>query len=293
VKTPVFTGASTAIITPFRDGKVDYAALAKILHMQKIAGTAAITVCGTTGEAATMTENERKSVISFCVRHSDGMKIIAGAGTNDTRTTLDLSMEAEDAGADAVLLVTPYYNKPTQAGLIEHYSYVADRLTVPVILYNVPSRTGVSISSESCIALAQHPNINGIKEASGSFNLLSKILADCDKDFTVWSGNDDLTVPMMALGAKGVISVAGNIVPSVMTQLTDLCLANRFDEAAKIHLRYHPLFSALFMETNPIPVKTAMAAMGLCTDEFRSPLCRMTENNKSKLINILNSFGLV
>ncbi|MGM9522258.1 MAG: 4-hydroxy-tetrahydrodipicolinate synthase [Oscillospiraceae bacterium] len=293
MKTPVFTGSSTAIITPFMSGRVDYGAMADLLNMQRLAGTAAITVCGTTGEAVTMTPEEQAETIHFCVSHSFGMKIIAGAGSNDTSHALELSLSAQEAGADALLIVTPYYNKPTQTGLIEHYTRIADSVSIPIILYNVPSRTGVSLTAETCRELSGHPRINGIKEASGDLTLLSRILLLCGDELNVWSGSDDLTLPMMALGAKGVISVAANIIPEAMAQLSGLCLEGKFEDAARIHLHYFELLKALFMVSNPIPVKIAAAAMGLCSDELRPPLCKPDSETCEKLITILKKHGIV
>ncbi len=293
MKTPVFVGASTALITPFGGGRVDYHALNDLIYRQKLAGSSAVTVCGTTGEAVTMTPREQREVIEFCVRHARGMKIIAGAGTNDTARTLQQARAAEDAGADAVLIVTPYYNKPSQAGLIRHFVAVADAVQIPVILYNVPSRTGVGLTAGTCRELARHPNINGIKEASGSLSLASELLTNVEEGFTLWSGNDDLTVPLMALGAKGVISVAGNIVPEVMVKLTGACLEGRFEEAAALHRYYSRLFSVLFRETNPIPVKSAAALLGLCREEYRLPLCPPAEETRQTLRETLAGYALI
>ncbi len=293
MKTPVFTGFSTALITPFHQGIVDYPALNELLIKQKLAGSSAVTICGTTGENVTLTPSEQREVITFCTEHSQGMKIIAGAGTNDTARTLQQAQSAQEAGADAVLIVTPYYNRPTEAGLLCHYIAVADKVNIPVILYNVPSRTGVSLTADMCRELSLHPNINGIKEASGSLPLAMDILCQCGDDFSLWSGNDEMTVPLMAIGARGVITVAGNIIPEVMAQLTEACLGGRFEEAAQLQKAFTPLLHALFSESNPIPVKAAVAALGLCHEEYRLPLCPPTESTRRKLYEALRGLGII
>lgn len=272
---------------------MDYNALLKLIEIQKLAGVAALTVCGTTGESVTMTPQEQRAVIAFCVKHKGGMKIIAGAGTNDTSRALDQTRAAADAGADAVLIVTPYYNRPTQAGLTDHYTYIADRVSVPVILYNVPSRTGTAIAPETVLELSKHPNINGIKEAGPGTALTSYIMSTCPDAMNVWSGNDTETVPLMALGARGVISVASNVVPETMVELTRLCLLGEYGLASRLHARSYDLMTALFWETNPIPVKTALSMMGLCEEEFRLPLREMGEGNKQRLREVLERYKLV
>lgn len=272
---------------------MDYDALLKLIEIQKLAGVAALTVCGTTGESVTMTPKEQRSVIAFCVKNKGPMKIIAGAGTNDTSRALDQAKAAGDAGADAVLIVTPYYNKPTQAGLAAHYTYIADRVEVPVILYNVPTRTGVAIAPETALALSGHPNINGIKEAGPGTALTGFILSRCPGEMNVWSGNDSETVPLMALGAKGVISVASNVIPAQMTELTRLCLLGEYGLADRMHAKYLDLMNALFFETNPIPVKTALAMMNICREEFRLPLTPMGSKARGELTKVLEAYGLI
>jgi len=283
LKNPIFSGSSTAIVTPFKAGKIDYAALERIIEMQKIAGTAALTVCGTTGEASTLTELERVDVIKFCASRSDGMKIIAGAGSNSTAAAIKNALMAQDAGADAILMVTPYYNKTTQSGLIRHFEAIADEVTLPIILYNVPGRTGVTFKPETYRVLSERPNINGVKEASGDFGLFISTLEACGDDLNIWSGNDDVTVPMMAMGAKGVISVASNVVPGRVAYMAEMCLAGRFSEAAEEQVRLNGLIGALFSEVNPIPVKAAMSLMGLCENELRLPLVPMSEEAETRL----------
>ena len=293
MKVPVFTGSSTALITPFDRGSVDKRALGHILDIQKIAGSAAVTVCGTTGEASVMTPEEQADTIHFCAENAGDMVVIAGAGSNDTAKAVELARAAQEAGADAVLSVTPYYNKPTQSGLIDHYLRIADSIKIPLILYNVPSRTGVSLKPESCLELSRHPNINGIKEASGDLGLVSRIISLCGNDLNIWSGNDELTLPMMSLGARGVISVVGNIVPEITARLCDLCLRGRYSEAAMVHTSYLELMEAMFLVSNPIPCKTAASLMGLCREEFRLPLCPPDGETRRRLVSVLRSYGLV
>ena len=294
MKTPVFTGSSTAIVTPFRDGKVDYKKLAELIDFQIAGGTAAITICGTTGESSTQSLEEHIATVDFCVKHVNSrVKVIAGAGSNDTQAALFLSQEAEKSGVDALLMVTPYYNKTTQRGLVKHFTFVADRVSVPIILYNVPSRTGMSFTAETYKELSKHPNLNGVKEASGSFSLICKTLADCGDEFNIWSGNDDDTVPMMSVGAKGVISVISNIVPEVMAEITKSCLNGDFTSAAKLHLKYLDLMDKLFIEVNPIPVKAAMNLMGMDVGEPRLPLCDLAPENLVKLKAALSAVGLI
>lgn len=293
MKKPVFVGSSVAVVTPFAENGVDYAALGRILEAQAEAGTAAVTVCGTTGEAATMTAAERFETIGFCVRHACGMTVIAGAGSNCTAAALENCLSAEDAGADALLLVTPYYNKATQAGLAEHFICLADRAEVPVILYNVPSRTGMSIAPETYKLLSAHPRINGVKEASPDLGLFAEARALCGGALNFWSGNDDLTVPMMSLGAKGVVSVAANIIPGVMAAMTGLCLDGDFRAAAALQLRYQPLVRALFTEVNPIPVKAAMELLGLCSGRLRLPLTELSAPRRSALRGAMKAAGLL
>ena len=293
LKTPLFKGSCTAIITPFTENGIDYDRLAKNMDFQYENGTSAIVVCGTTGENPTHSEDEHNELVRFTVQASRGrMKVIAGVGSNNTKTALKYAQNARYAGADGILMVTPYYNKSTQKGLIEHFSYVADRVEIPMILYNVPSRTGISISTETYKVLSQHPNINGIKEASGDFSLIAKVRSQCGDDLFLWSGNDDNTVPMMALGALGVISVASNIVPAVTAKLCDLCLEGDFTAATELCGKYAKLFSTLFIETNPIPVKAAMKLMDMDSGILRLPLVEISEENLAKLKAVMRESGL-
>lgn len=293
LKTPLFKGSCTAIVTPFTENGIDYDRLAKNIDFQYENGTTAVVVCGTTGENPTHSEDEHNELVRFTVQASRGrMKVIAGVGSNNTRTALKYAQNARYAGADGILMVTPYYNKSTQKGLIEHFSYVADRVEIPMILYNVPSRTGISISAETYKFLSRHPNINGIKEASGDFSLIAKVRSLCGDDLYIWSGNDDNTVPMMALGALGVISVASNIVPAVTAKLCALCLEGDFTAATELYGKYAKLFSALFIETNPIPVKAAMKLMDMDSGLLRLPLVEIGEENLAKLTAVMRDCGL-
>lgn len=293
LKTPLFKGSCTAIVTPFTENGIDYDRLAKNVDFQYENGTTAVVVCGTTGENPTHSEDEHNELVRFTVQASRGrMKVIAGVGSNNTGTALKYAQNARYAGADGILMVTPYYNKSTQKGLIEHFSYVADRVEIPMILYNVPSRTGISISAETYKVLSRHPNINGIKEASGDFSLIAKVRSQCGDDLYIWSGNDDNTVPMMALGALGVISVASNIVPAVTAKLCALCLEGDFTAATELYGKYAKLFSALFIETNPIPVKAAMKLMDMDSGILRLPLVEIGEENLAKLKAVMRDCGL-
>lgn len=290
MKKAIFEGAATAIVTPFRDGAIDVPALKKLIDFQADGGISALIVCGTTGEAATLTDEETALMYELCTEYTNRrMKIICGIGSNNTHTALKRALLARDAGADGVLMVTPYYNKTTQSGLIAHFEYVADRVDIPVIVYNVPSRTGIGIAPETYAALAKHPNINGVKEASGKLSEFARSKALCGDELVFWSGNDADTVGMMALGAKGVISVASNIVPDAVALLCALCLSGRFDAAALLNDRYAALFHALFIEVNPIPVKAAIEVLGLCSGELRLPLCPINQQHRVILENCIKN----
>lgn len=293
-KTPIFKGSCTAIVTPFGNSGIDYERMAQLIDFQYDNSTAALVVCGTTGENATMTRYEHEALIEFTCRHNDGrMKIIAGVGSNDTAKALGFAQCALRCGADGILMVTPYYNKATQRGLIEHFTYVADRVDVPMIVYNVPSRTGIGIALDTYIELAKHPNINGAKEASGDFSLFAATRAACGNDLFIWSGNDDNTVPMMALGALGVISVASNVAPAAVAKLCELCLDGNFLQAQQLYFKYAKLFSDLFIETNPIPVKAAMKLIGLDCGKLRLPLTELAPANLSTLSETMRSLNLI
>lgn len=293
MKAPVFTGANVAIITPLTENGVDLNRFGEQIEYQIAEGINAITVCGTTGESSTLTHEEHCQVIEYCVKKVAGrVPVIAGTGSNDTSYALELSQFAEDVGADGLLMVTPYYNKATQRGLIKHYTYLADRLNTPIILYNVPSRTGVSFTADTYLELSKHPNINGVKEASGNFSLMAHTLSVCGDNLNMWSGNDDQTVPMLALGAKGVISVAANIVPSIMAQICKLFFSGKTAESAALQLEYFDLMNTLFVEVNPIPIKTAMQLMGRDSGIMRMPLCEMAPQNIDKLRASMQRMGL-
>ena len=295
MREPVFTGACSAIITPFdHSGAVDYDKFGQLIDEQIERGLDAICVCGTTGECSTLTIREHIAAVEYCVKRVNGrVKVVAGAGSNDTSAAVYLSQHAEDSGADALLHVTPYYNKASQTGLIKHYEYLADRTKLPVFLYNVPSRTGVSFTAETYKVLSQHPNINGVKEASGNFSLLAHTRAICGDDFYIWSGNDDQVVPMMSLGAKGVISVAANIVPKTMVEMSHLCLDNDFAAASKLQVEYMDLIDALFIEVNPIPIKAAMDLMGMKAGGLRLPLCDISPAHLETLRASMQRMGLL
>ena len=294
MKKPIFLGSCTAMVTPYGNHGIDYAKFSNYIEFQAAGDTDAILISGTTGENATQSFEEHCTILRYAADKNNGrMKMIAGIGANNTQTALEYGKVAEESGYDGVLMVTPYYNKTTQKGLIEHFTYVADRIKVPMIVYNVPSRTGIGITADTYKELSKHPNINGIKEASGDFSLFSKVRCQCGENLHVWCGNDDQTVPMMALGAKGVISVASNIVPKIISKLCRFCLNGDFKAAELLHLEYGDLFSALFIETNPIPVKTSMNLMGMDAGCLRLPLIPMQPANEEKLKACLRSHNLI
>jgi 4-hydroxy-tetrahydrodipicolinate synthase len=294
VSYPLFTGAAAALVTPFTEDGVDYPALERLIEFQIENSADALVICGTTGEAATMTYDERVKVIGFAVKRVRGrIPVIAGTGSNSTDNAVRLSLDAENCGADALLVVTPFYNKATQSGLVKHYTKIADAVHTPIILYNVPSRTGVGISADTYAALSKHARIIGVKEASGDMKLVSEILRRCGELFTVWSGNDSDTLPIMALGGAGVISVAANIVPYEMHRLSKACLRGDFEEARTLHRKLLPLMDALFCEVNLIPVKTAMNLLGMGAGYLRLPLCEMEKRNFEKLRSAMEEYGLL
>lgn len=294
MKQAVFKGCATAIATPFTTGTVDYTALKKLVDYQLEGGVQAIVVCGTTGEAATMSYVEKIRTIETVLTQVNGqIPVIAGTGANSTETAIAFSKDAAALGVDALLVVTPYYNKATQKGLVRHYRAIADATATPMILYNVPGRTGVSCTAETYEALSAHPNIIGVKEASGNLALVQKTRERCPEDFYIWSGNDDETAPIMLLGGVGVISVVSNVAPHLMTQLAHACLQGNFAEAGRLQLSLRVLADVLFCEVNPIPVKTALHLMGLCEEVFRLPLCEMEETNREKLEHVLKDYHLL
>lgn len=295
MKTPVFCGSSVAIVTPFTpDGKVNYEKFHELVDMQVAGGTSAIVVCGTTGESATLSDDEHIALVKDCVDYVAGrVTVIAGSGSNDTMHAMHLSKACEEAGADALLVVTPYYNKTTQRGLVKYYEYLADRVNIPIIVYSVPSRTGMSASVDALKALSTHPMINGVKDANSNIGGVAATLAACGDDLNVWSGNDDETVAMMALGAKGVVSVWANIDPKGVADMTSACLRGDFKAAAAMQLKAQALIKSLFIETNPMPVKAAMNMMGLEVGGVRPPLCEMLPENEDKLRARLLGYGLI
>ena len=293
MKEPVFTGCAAALVTPFKDGEVDFPALGRLIELQIAGGCAAVVVCATTGESAVLSYPEHKAIVGEAVRCARGrIPVIAGAGSNSTDHALTLIRQAEEAGADGTLLVTPYYNKTSQAGLIRHYSYLADRAEKPILLYDVPARTGMTIAPETLAELSRHPRIAGVKAAGTDLDAISRAMRLCPADFSFYSGNDSLTLPLMALGAKGVISVCANLIPEAMSELTRLCLAGDYRDAASLHYEYLELMEALFLDVNPIPVKAAMAAAGLCSGELRLPLTELSGEKRAKLISLMQRYGL-
>ena len=292
-KTPIFTGSCTAIVTPYLENGVDYAKYEELIKFQYEGGTSAILVCGTTGENPTHTEEEHDRLVELTVELCAGkMKTIVGVGGYNTEHVLEQAKHAELCGADGILMVTPYYNKSTQKGLIEHFTYVADRVKTPMILYNVPGRTGIGIKPATYKVLSQHPNICGVKETSGNIGEYGLVRSMCGDDLVFWSGNDSDTVAMMALGAKGVISVASNIIPKDVAKLCELCLNGDFKAAAAEHFRLADFFDKLFIETNPIPVKTAMNVAGMNVGKLRLPLVDMDPANLEKLKVSMRGVGI-
>lgn len=291
MKKPVFKGTATALITPFSHGKIDESSYIHLLELQREAQIPAVVVCGTTGEASTLSREERRTLYCLTNQKASGhCKWIAGIGTNSTKTSIELAKEAEDHGADALLAVTPYYNKCTQDGLICHYTSIADSTNLPLILYNVPSRTGVNLLPETCRLLSEHTNINGIKEASGSISAVAKIRSLCGSNLNIWSGNDDQIVPTMALGGKGVISVLSNLCPNRVNAISKACLKGEYHLASQLQCKALELIEALFSEVNPIPLKAALAEWKLCKNELRLPLTPMTKQKLEKLMRVLSAY---
>ena len=287
-----FKGSMVALVTPFKNGKVDEKSMKKLIDRQIENGTDIIIPCGTTGESATMTHEEHKSVMSFVVDYVNGrVPVVCGAGSNATYEAVGLCQHAKKIGANGLLIVTPYYNKPTQEGLFRHYEYIASKVDLPIVLYNVPGRTGISMTPETVARLSKIDTIIGIKEASGNVDLASAILGACD--LSLVSGDDSLTLPLMAIGGKGVISVTANVDPDSMSNMVDAVLRNDYTTAREIHFELLKLSKVLFIETNPIPVKTALFLMGLISNEMRLPLCEMNPENSKKLKKVLSEQGLI
>lgn len=291
----MFTGCGTALVTPFRrDLSLDEEALRRLLRRQIDAGIDFLVPCGTTGESPTLSHEEQVRVVKITVEEARGkVPVVAGAGGNNTAHVIEMAREFASCGANGILSVAPYYNKPTQEGLYQHYKAIAEAVSLPIILYNIPGRTGVNIEPATLVRLAQVGNIVGVKEASGNISQMATILAAVPKDFAVLSGDDGITLPLMALGGRGMISVASNEIPAEMAHIAKLANANDFAAARELHNRWFPLMEVNFIETNPIPVKSALALMGLCEPVFRLPLVPPKSENLAKIRNVLESTGLL
>lgn len=294
MKNTVFTGAATAIVTPLNENGIDFESFARLIDFQIESGIDAIVTVGTTGEGSTLTDKEHKAAIKFTVERVGGrVPVIAGTGSNDTAYAIELTKYACEVGADAMLLVTPYYNKATQEGMYRSFMMTADASTKPCILYNVPSRTGCNLLPETVARLAEHPNIVGIKEASGNISQIAEVARLCAGKIDIYSGNDDQIVPIMSLGGVGVISVLSNLLPAETSKMCKLFLAGKVAEARDMQLHYLPLIDALFSEVNPIPVKAAMAAMGYGENYLRLPLTPMSEDKEARLLSIMKEEGII
>jgi 4-hydroxy-tetrahydrodipicolinate synthase len=289
----MFKGSIVALVTPFKDGKIDADKVKELVEFHIENGTSAIVSCGTTGESPTLSHDEDVELTKLVVKAANKrIPVIAGTGSNNTREALYLTEHAKKNGADAALVVVPYYNKPTQEGLYQHYKYLAENVDIPIILYNVPGRTVVALSPETIVRLSKIPNIVAVKDATGTVDSAMQVLRDAP-DFTVLSGDDGITFPMMALGARGVISVAANIIPKQMADMCRFMLEDHGIDARRLHYQYMELFKGLFYEANPIPVKAAMHMMGMITDEIRLPLTPMSDGPKAKLKQILSDLRLI
>lgn len=290
----VFQGSLVALVTPFREGKVDEAKLKELVEFQIAGGTDAIVPCGTTGEAPTLDHDEHKRVVETVIAAVNRrIPVVAGTGSYSTAEAIARTRHAKKAGADGALVVLPYYNKPTQQGLIEHCRAIADAADLPLILYNIPGRTGVNMLPDTLAQLADHPNIVGMKEATGDIVQMTHDIVLCGDKLSFLSGDDTLTLPLMAVGGRGVISVVANIVPKDVADMTHAFLNGDWKRARELHLKLFPLCQAMFIETNPIPVKTSLARMGKIREEFRLPLCPMTDANRKKLETALRNYGLL
>jgi len=290
----MFKGAIVAIVTPFKEGKVDEGALRELIEFQIANGTDGIVPCGTTGESSTLSHDEHDRVIEITIDAAEKrVPVIAGTGSNSTDEALRLTRHAYEAGADGALLVCPYYNRPTQEGLYQHYKTIAENVPIPIVLYNIPGRTGVNLLPETVARLSKIDNIVGIKEASGSLTQIGDVINLCGDDFVLISGDDIITLPILALGGRGVISVASNVAPADVAAMIDAFEAGDVKRARELHYKLSPLISALFIETNPVPVKAALAMMGKIEYEVRLPLCRMSEANSEKLRKAMLDYGLI
>jgi 4-hydroxy-tetrahydrodipicolinate synthase len=290
-----FQGSFVAMVTPFRDGKVDEAKLRELVEFHVSHGTDGLIPCGTTGESPTLNHDEHKRVVETVIEAARGrIKVVAGTGSNSTSEAIDLTKHAERAGANGALVVNPYYNKPTQEGLYRHYRAVAESVAIPIVAYNIQSRTAVNVETDTLARLARDVrNIVGVKEASGSLDQMSQVILACGPDFSVLSGDDNITLPLLAIGGSGVVSVIANILPRETSDMVHAALDGDWKRARDLHYRLFPLARAAFLETNPIPIKEAMAMAGMIEPEFRLPMCRMSDANREKLRAILKAYALV
>lgn len=283
-----------AIITPLKNGGLDEDAFAQLIENQIRNGTDAIVPCGTTGESATLSHEEHKRVVELCVETvANRISVIAGSGSNSTEEAIMLTQHAQKAGASAALLISPYYNKPTQEGLYRHFKEIADRVDIPLVLYNIPGRTGINVLPKTLARLCTHPNIVAVKESSGSLQQISEVIHLCGDQLDILSGDDVLTLPIMAIGGKGVISVSANLVPAEVSAMVHAMADGKIEKARAIHQKLFPLTEALFLETNPIPVKTALSFMDRCTAEMRLPLCPLSPENQTRLKSVMKGYGLL
>lgn len=290
----VFRGSGTALVTPFQDDRVDFDALGQLIDRQIAGGADALIISGTTGEPPTLTEAEKAALLGYALERADGrLPVIAGTGSNSTKAAVQQSVRAQRLGADALLVVTPYYNRATQQGLADHFTAIADAVEIPVILYNVPARTGVNLLPETAALLSGHENICGVKEASGSVSQMAELARLTGDTLALYAGNDDQVLPMLALGGQGVISVAANIVPGRMHALTESWFRGDVGQCRSIQLELLPLMRALFCEVNPIPVKAALQMMGLCSDEMRLPLTALQAEKRAQLAGLLRGMGIL
>ena len=290
----MFSGSFVALVTPFKNNRVDVEKLKELVEFHIKKGTSGIVPCGTTGESPTLSHEEHRLVIETVVKAVNGrIKVIAGTGSNNTNEAIELTRFAKEVGADGCLVITPYYNKPTQNGLYLHFKKIAETVDIPIIMYNVPGRTGTNMISSTAAKLSKIKNIIGLKEASGNITQISQIVRECVEEFDVLSGDDAMTFPILAVGGKGVISVAANIAPAEVAELVEAFNKGDINKSRKMHLKMLPLFEAMFYETNPIPVKTSMNLMGMISDDIRLPLCKMSEENLKKLKTTLKEYKLI
>jgi 4-hydroxy-tetrahydrodipicolinate synthase len=290
-----FQGSFVAMVTPFRNGAIDEAKVRQLVELHVASGTDGLIPCGTTGESPTLTHDEHRRLIDLVLEQAAGrITVVAGTGSNSTAEAVDLTRHAERAGAHGALVVNPYYNKPTQEGLYRHFRAVAESAALPILVYNIQSRTAVNVETDTLARLARDcKNIVGVKEASGSLDQMSQVIQACGPDFAVLSGDDNVTLPLMAIGGRGVVSVIANILPRETSELTHAALEEDWKRARELHHRLFPLARAAFLETNPIPIKEAMAMAGMIEPEFRLPMCRMSDANRARLRAVLELYGLV